>query len=72
MKNSSMQFENVLSAFDVSLDLGGKRVLLVDDLVDSRWTFTVIAYLLKKKNAGAVYPFALSASWEGGYDDDES
>ncbi|HDP78967.1 MAG TPA: RecQ family ATP-dependent DNA helicase [Mesotoga infera] len=72
MKNSSMQFENVISAFDVSLDLGGKRVLLVDDLVDSRWTFTVIAYLLKKKNAGEIYPFALSASWEGGYDDDES
>ncbi len=72
MKNSVMQFENVITAFDVSCDLENKSVLLVDDLVDSRWTFTAIAYLLKKRNAGAVYPFTLSASWEGGFDGDDT
>lgn len=72
MKNSVMQFENVITAFNVSRDLERKNVLLVDDLVDSRWTFTAITYLLKKRNAGAVYPFALSASWEGGFDGDDT
>lgn len=34
-------------------------VLLVDDLVDSRWTITVAARLLRRAGAPAVLPFAL-------------
>ena len=36
-------------------------VLLVDDLVDSRWTLTVAARLLRLAGAPAVLPFALAA-----------
>ncbi|AIL32909.1 RecQ family ATP-dependent DNA helicase [Basilea psittacipulmonis] len=34
-------------------------ILLVDDMVDSRWTFTVASELLLRNGAKAVYPFAL-------------
>ena len=40
-------------------DLRGP-VLLVDDLVDSRWTITVAARLLRRSGADAVLPFALA------------
>ncbi len=36
-------------------------VLLVDDLVDSRWTLTVAGSLLREHGAGPVLPFALAA-----------
>ena len=35
-------------------------VLLVDDMVDSGWTLTLAAVLLRRHGAGAVYPFALA------------
>jgi ATP-dependent DNA helicase RecQ len=35
-------------------------VLLVDDLVDSRWTVTVAGRALRRAGAGAVLPFALA------------
>ena len=37
-------------------------VLLVDDLVDSRWTLTVAGRLLRQAGAPAVLPFALAAA----------
>ena len=37
-------------------------MLLVDDIVDSRWTFTVIAALLRDAGAGRVFPIALAAN----------
>ncbi|WP_111720927.1 RecQ family ATP-dependent DNA helicase [Homoserinimonas sp. OAct 916] len=38
----------------------GQPVLLVDDLVDSRWTITVAARLLRHAGASAVLPFVLA------------
>jgi ATP-dependent DNA helicase RecQ len=35
-------------------------VLLVDDLVDSRWTITVAGLALRGAGAGSVLPFALA------------
>ena len=35
-------------------------VLLVDDMVDSRWTFTVMAWLLRSIGSGVVWPLALA------------
>lgn len=35
-------------------------VLLVDDLVDSRWTLTVASVALREAGADAVLPFALA------------
>jgi len=37
-------------------------VLLVDDLVDSRWTMTVAARQLRRAGAGEVLPFALAVA----------
>ncbi len=40
--------------------LPGGPVLLVDDMVDSRWTLTVAAWLLRSKGSGEVWPLALA------------
>lgn len=61
MANSSQQARNV----DGSLALNGHAVpsgpvLLVDDMVDSRWTLTVAAWFLRKGGSGAVWPMAIS------------
>ncbi len=37
-------------------------VLLVDDLVDSRWTLTVAAGALRRHGADEVLPFVLAVS----------
>ena len=37
-------------------------VYLVDDIVDSRWTLTVVAALLRQAGAGPVFPLALAQS----------
>ncbi|WP_455133166.1 RecQ family ATP-dependent DNA helicase [Microbacterium aurum] len=49
---------NRLSAADLDLPTG--PVLLVDDLVDSRWTITAAAHELRRAGATAVLPFALA------------
>ncbi len=61
MANSAQQARNI----DGSLALNGLPilpgpVLLIDDMVDSRWTLTVAAWLLRKNASGAVWPMALS------------
>jgi ATP-dependent DNA helicase RecQ len=61
MANSTQQARNI----DGSLALVGQPlprgpVLLVDDMVDSRWTFTAAAWLLRTSGSGEVWPLALS------------
>lgn len=61
MANSTQQARNI----DGSLVLNGQLVpdgpvLLVDDMVDSRWTLTVSAWLLRSNGSGEVWPLALS------------
>jgi ATP-dependent DNA helicase RecQ len=41
-------------------EIGDAPVLLVDDLVDSRWTMTVAGSALRRAGAAAVLPFALA------------
>ena len=61
MHNSDQQARNVLGSLGVHRRamLPGS-VLLVDDMVDSRWTFTVAARLLRERGSGAVWPLALA------------
>ncbi|MFP3579860.1 RecQ family ATP-dependent DNA helicase [Arthrobacter sp. SIMBA_036] len=40
--------------------IDGQPVLLVDDLIDSRWTMTVSARALRQAGVGAVLPLALA------------
>jgi ATP-dependent DNA helicase RecQ len=35
-------------------------VLLVDDMVDSRWTLTIAGFKLRQAGSGPVFPFALA------------
>jgi ATP-dependent DNA helicase RecQ len=60
MENSAQQVRNVLDAFAISGPVAASPVLLVDDLVDSRWTMTVVGILLREAGAGPVFPFALA------------
>ncbi|MFM8443055.1 MAG: RecQ family ATP-dependent DNA helicase [Methylococcus sp.] len=67
MANSTQQARNI----DGSLALHNQAVprgpvLLVDDMVDSRWTLTVSAWLLRKNGCGEVWPLVLS---QAGHDE---
>lgn len=61
LNNSYLQCENAYSSFEVKASYE-ENVLLVDDMVDSKWTFTVCGYKLRKSGSGKVFPFALANS----------
>ena len=60
MQNSQQQYRNVHGAFEVEGEVPRSPVLLVDDMVDSRWTLTVVGSLLRRTGSGPVLPFALA------------
>ena len=62
MENSAMQVKNIWGAFAVSGALARDPVLLIDDMIDSRWTLAVVARDLRAGGSGAVIPFALADS----------
>ena len=64
MENSYFQCKNAYDGFEVIIEnvFENKPVLLVDDMVDSGWTFTVCGHLLKRADAGDVYPMALAST----------
>ncbi len=63
--NSAFRLASVWDRWEVPPDLAARLagltgpVLLVDDLVDSRWTMAVAGRLLRKAGAPAVLPLAL-------------
>ncbi|MEA9709922.1 RecQ family ATP-dependent DNA helicase [Xanthomonas campestris pv. raphani] len=61
-QNRHHQCSNLDGVFDVLGDVPAGPVLLVDDMIDSGWTFAVIAALLRQKGSGLVRPVALAAS----------
>ena len=64
MDNSAQQVVNVYGAFEVQSSVPSSPVLLVDDVVDSRWTITVVGKALREAGVDAVYPVALAqAAW---------
>ena len=61
--NSFQQAHNLDGAFRIDDTLVKREpVLLVDDMVDSRWTMTVVAALLRQAGSGPVFPFALAVT----------
>jgi ATP-dependent DNA helicase RecQ len=60
MHNSAQQYGNVRGTFTVAGSVPEGPVLLVDDIVDSRWTMTAIAWKLLDAGSGPVHPFALA------------
>ena len=61
MHNSFQQARNLDGVFglDQNSVLEGP-CLLIDDIVDSRWTFTVVAALLRRSGCESVFPLALA------------
>ena len=61
MANSTHQARNARESLGVDdARVGSAPVLLVDDMIDSRWTVTVAADLLRAAGSGEVFPFALA------------
>ncbi|HEK1720117.1 TPA: RecQ family ATP-dependent DNA helicase [Proteus mirabilis] len=61
-QNRFHQCRNLDGVFAVTQLYKGQPVLLVDDIIDSGWTLTVIAALLQQAGSGIVYPVALASS----------
>ena len=64
-ENSYRRCRNLDGVFAIEPSLPPGPVLLVDDVVDSAWTLTVIAALLREAGSGPVWPVALATSGVG-------
>ncbi len=66
MENSAFQCKNAYKSFFYNSEqIVSGNILLVDDVVDSRWTLTVCGDILMHNGANKVYPFALADSSHG-------
>ncbi len=71
MENRFQQARNLDGVFAVDVaDVQHGPCILVDDVVDSRWTVTVAAALLRQAGCAAVFPLALAMG--SGRSDDKS
>jgi ATP-dependent DNA helicase RecQ len=60
LANSYQKRWNVEDAFEATAAVRRAPVLLIDDTVDSRWTLTEAAMMLRDSDSGPVYPLALA------------
>ena len=60
MENSRRQAANVWGSIALDGEPPAGPVLLFDDIVDSRWTLTIAAWLLRRGGSGEVWPLALA------------
>ena len=66
MENSFFQSKNLDGAFGIDPNNGyAAPVWLLDDAVDSRWTFTVAGALLRRQGVSKVIPVALTSTAKG-------
>ena len=61
MSNDQEKVENLKDVFRITDQFRNEACLLIDDVVDSRWTFAVVADLLRQAGCAAVHPMALAA-----------
>ena len=66
MENSAYQYRNAKESFSVFSETLPEKLILIDDVVDSRWTLTVCGHLLCEKGCQEVFPFALADSSQEG------
>ena len=64
-ENRFHQCRNLDGVFAIDGPVPSDPVLLIDDVVDSGWTLTVIAALLRQAGSGPVWPLALATSYSG-------
>jgi len=63
MENSAHQCANAFTSFFIIKNIEvPEKILLIDDIVDSKWTMTVCGYRLMEQGCKEVYPFALADS----------
>jgi len=62
MANSAQQARNVDGSLRIYGNVPTGPLLLVDDMVDSKWTLTVAAFLLTSNGSGPVHPLALAST----------
>ena len=62
MQNRFYRCINLDGVFEISSNIPSGPMLLIDDIFDSGWTFTVISSLLRKAGSGEVYPFAVAST----------
>jgi ATP-dependent DNA helicase RecQ len=66
MANSTQQARNIDGSLAIMQKfLPAGSVFLIDDMVDSRWTLTVGAWLLRKNGSGPVFLLALASTSRG-------
>lgn len=65
-QNRFHQCRNLDGVFAVSEVVDDAPVLLVDDVIDSGWTVTVLAAILRQSGSGPVFPVALASASLGG------
>lgn len=65
-QNRFHQCRNLDGVFRITHSPPATPVLLVDDVIDSGWTMTILAVLLRKAGSGPVYPVALASANPGG------
>ncbi|MEI7855091.1 MAG: RecQ family ATP-dependent DNA helicase [Planctomycetota bacterium] len=66
MANSIKQARNIDGSLDVkNLPFNNGPVFLIDDTVDSKWTFTVASWILRNNGSGQVWPLALAITGQG-------
>jgi ATP-dependent DNA helicase RecQ len=56
------QCHNLDGAFQINGAPPRGRVLLIDDITDSGWTFAIVGLLLRRAGSGEVFPFALAST----------
>ena len=64
-QNRFHQCRNLDGAFAIRGELPAFPLLLVDDVYDSGWTFTVASRLLRQHGSGPVFPLALASAGIG-------
>jgi len=65
MENSAQQLANIDGAFVLTATVPSGPALLVDDIIDSRWTLTYVGSLLRRAGCSAVLPVALADRGQG-------
>ena len=65
LANSVQQLRNVHATLTLGGEPAAGPVLLIDDLVASRWTLTWAGFLLQKAGAGPVHPLVLLQALAG-------
>lgn len=61
-QNTFHRCKNLDGAFAIDNGVPSGPVFLVDDIIDSGWTLTLIVALLRRAGAGRVFPLALAST----------